>query len=564
MFAIEFCGALPAGNQAWQRSGRAYSYGVAKIPYLYISELGGYELDNERKRKAPRLPNLAVAFSYLSFSIERETPVFPVFITAPGADETSRKLYRSELADQELLNFIKSILSEEDTSETFNSLQRKALSFIKKRGDSSRENKTLSASQWEEAYEKVKSGEPLPNFLIEHVKQNWSKTAYIADMTDKARQLMDFAKAKGIGITSTELPLCLLDPPARKEFLYLLNRMYPHLSDDFKNWLKKEQPLGICWMAGFKPRGDDVRPDRGLAPLARMLLGAEHDLLTIIYGPAPQQTWRNLDNDPTDLANKNGLWEAILETSDAVLIESATDNNITKNVYTSLHWHHSLPKRHPTSFLVPPQPTRYGENDVDTAIHILLTKLCGKKIFEGMCNPPGGDWSGVSVLSNNKELRWVSLPRVSGTNTKRPDHVFQFLLDDEYPIILSMESKERPNTLEKNIGPRLTQYLSHLFRNNASIERIRGSKDWSHSDEIINTDEFQFASAGAFLSETTDKNNAAVLRSDTDLNFAVCFKNDGKKCCIDIYTTTLIGQKIAQYIFNNLEENSLFKVAIIP
>jgi hypothetical protein len=57
LFAIEFCGALPAGNQAWQRSGRAFSFGAAKVPYLYISELGGFELDADRNRKAARLPN---------------------------------------------------------------------------------------------------------------------------------------------------------------------------------------------------------------------------------------------------------------------------------------------------------------------------------------------------------------------------------------------------------------------------------------------------------------------------------------------------------------------------
>ena len=39
LFAIEFCSALQAGNQAWQRSGRAYSVGRAKCPYIYIVDL---------------------------------------------------------------------------------------------------------------------------------------------------------------------------------------------------------------------------------------------------------------------------------------------------------------------------------------------------------------------------------------------------------------------------------------------------------------------------------------------------------------------------------------------
>ena len=35
--AIEYCGALPAGNQAWQRQGRAFSLAHAKIPYFYVT-----------------------------------------------------------------------------------------------------------------------------------------------------------------------------------------------------------------------------------------------------------------------------------------------------------------------------------------------------------------------------------------------------------------------------------------------------------------------------------------------------------------------------------------------
>jgi len=77
LLAIEYCGALPAGNQAWQRNGRAYSFGRARIPYLYVAEIGGYELDAERVRKAPRLPNAAVPFSYLSYSLSQQTPVIP-------------------------------------------------------------------------------------------------------------------------------------------------------------------------------------------------------------------------------------------------------------------------------------------------------------------------------------------------------------------------------------------------------------------------------------------------------------------------------------------------------
>lgn len=76
LLAIEFCSALPAGNQAWQRSGRAYSFARSNVPYIYLTEIGGYELDVNRKKKAPRMPNPAVPFSYVSYSNTRKTPVF--------------------------------------------------------------------------------------------------------------------------------------------------------------------------------------------------------------------------------------------------------------------------------------------------------------------------------------------------------------------------------------------------------------------------------------------------------------------------------------------------------
>lgn len=57
LLAIEFSSAIPAGNQAWQRSGRALSFSEVNIPYLYITDIGLEELDSDRESKAVREVN---------------------------------------------------------------------------------------------------------------------------------------------------------------------------------------------------------------------------------------------------------------------------------------------------------------------------------------------------------------------------------------------------------------------------------------------------------------------------------------------------------------------------
>lgn len=91
LLAIEYCSALPAGNQAWQRSGRGYSTGMSKVPYLYVAEIGGYELNGDRNKKAARLPNPAVPFSYLSYSHD-DNFVLPIYEKSAGCDDDNAEL----------------------------------------------------------------------------------------------------------------------------------------------------------------------------------------------------------------------------------------------------------------------------------------------------------------------------------------------------------------------------------------------------------------------------------------------------------------------------------------
>ena len=566
LFAIEFCGALPAGNQAWQRSGRAFSFGAAKVPYLYISELGGFELDAGRNRKAARLPNPAVPFSYLSFSIERDTPVFPIFVTAPGADEASRAHYADEFADEELILFIRAQLTGQDDSEVFERLQSKVLSFVKKRADVSRTGETLSSNQWQTAFERVKQPTGISAFLTETVKQKWAKTAYIDELTDRTKALMRLGAKHGTGLTSTKLPMCIISAKARKAFSTEVSALFPELDTKFLAFMESDKPLAICWVMGFKPRGDDARPDRGLPPMTRMLIGEQHEMMTFVYGPAPVATWRTLTKRPGTLAERNGLWEAIMETSDALLVDASTDK-VSKKGYLRSEWVGDLQTLKNEPLIVNPAPIKLGENDVDTALHLLLSQLSGPGIFEGMCNPPGGDWSGVSIISSDgtTEYRWLSLPRVSGADKKRPDHVFQItdksLLND---IILSIESKEVPaggKGLEDTIGPRLNAYLHYLFATPANVERQAATIAWQHSQHLVALEDYQFASAGAFIFTNEKQTLDAVHRSETDLIFAANFEPTGLLCDIKIYCATKLGEVVADYIIKSAIQSEIISIS---
>jgi hypothetical protein len=100
-------------------------------------------------------------------------------------------------------------------------------------------------------------------------------------------------------------------------------------------------------------------------------------------------------------------------------------------------------------------------------------------VFEAMCNPPGGDWSGLSMVDfqTREEFRWTSLPRVSDVGGKRPDHVIQFGSEGEKITLLAIESKDVPSKISANLGPRLTTYIEKLSETPPIAAKATNS-DW--------------------------------------------------------------------------------------
>src|SRR5690606_33992217 len=101
-----------------------------------------------------------------------------------------------------------------------------------------------------------------------------------------------------------------------------------------------------------------------------------------------------------DLIERNGLWQSVLSVSDAVLCDSATNLQGSALAYLSPHWASAVSFK-PRPISVEPAPVRNGEQDVDTVLHLVFARLAKAHCFEGLCNPPGGDWSGLSLQNSD-------------------------------------------------------------------------------------------------------------------------------------------------------------------
>ena len=564
LFAVEYSSALDAGNQAWQRNGRAYSLARAGVPYLYVTEIGGQELDSERRRKAVRVPNPAVPFSYASYSRLGGIPSLPVFVASPieaaGAPSGVRDVYGRD----EALRFVSCLLAKKDCRRSVIRLLDKTMVLVRRLADNRTRRDSLTSEQWDTALNVVADTGDLVHYLATAIKMPWRKTATIAALTPSAAALMRIASDLGVGLTSSNLPLCIVPSHSRKQFAEAVGRVHPRLPSAFATWLARRDHLVIAWVMGFKPRGDDARPDRGLPPLARMLVGDRGDMLTVVYGPAKRRTWPTLHDNPRRLMEQNGLWEVILELSDAVLIDSQTHQGNTDIAYLRSHWQTRTSiqaVQEPTPILVAPNPTKFTENDVDTALHMTFGRHLQPKSFEGLCNPPGGDWSGLSVLDagSETEYRWLSLPRVSGHDRKRPDHVFQLQRVKHPPLLMIIESKEHPARLSANIGPRLIAYVQHLLASPPSVQRSHPNGPWFDSGGLFSHHSFAYCSAVAFLGPSPPMFSSFCKKTRADLVIEAHFDRSGRTCRLVLLPCTRRGEE-AKVMIRAQQSHELYPI----
>ncbi|MBU4477338.1 hypothetical protein L6251_03160 [Candidatus Parcubacteria bacterium] len=535
ILAFEFSGALPAGNNAWQRTGRALALAYAGIPYLYFAELGGQELDAKRVIKAARFPNPLVPFAYAVLGMSSKSISLPVYIPSPSSHKDIIEIYKDCFGDKESIELVRAILLSEDTKNTINRIEKKVAKILEiLSGQRKRTGSILKPTEWAEFYNQ-KSGLDKANWLIKKAMP-WNKKTSIKTLTPTFKLLLKaVSKVRAVAIGSKDMPICIISPENRTLFANHIKKIYKRkISSEFEDWVSNtSRPLVCVWVAGFKPRGDDSRPDRGLVPMARMIFGLEDvDVLTVIYGPAKPLTWLLLEKDMWKLAAINGLWEAIINLSNGLIIDSNTGRSLNNYGFLIDKKKDNFKKELlPAANDVP----NFGEHDVDSVLHLLFSNATGYGIHESLCNPPGGDWSGISVLnfSSGQEFRWTSLPRVSGLKSKRPDHLVQLKDTNNF---LSIESKDLEAKLENKIGPRLIDYVKALLQKAPTAFREKGIVNWNQYVGKKLPDA-SFLSGAAFRFQNIKSLKLALVRAKVDIVFGVEFKPEEKQTILHIVTT---------------------------
>lgn len=513
VLGIEFCSALQAGNQAWQRSARAFSTGRTGCPYLYIVDFVKYELENTtRERKNLRFPNAAVPFSYVCYSRNVGSFVSQVYVKSEEFDISKDKALvgfnEQDFGEKDLSSYIIKLLLDENTKEDEERLLQKNMNIVKFLAAKSNSASNFTSTEWQEIYQL--KDKDIVDFSVEKHRFHFHKTIASKSLHGQSEHFISLIDKLSVGLASQDLPFGIIPASHRSILASELQKLYPSFSRELLHRLgSSDKHLIVAIFKGFKPRGDDNRPDRGLLPLAAMLSDSNSEVLSFIYGPIIEANLKKLDKNPIALANQNGLWRSILALSNYVILDAPVLGSIEKDAirlidsskinhdYNEQNQERILPSK-----LFSCATVNYGEDDVDTALHYFFTSILQNSCFEGMCNPPGGDWSGFSVISGGYEHRWLSLPRVSDVvNGKRPDHIIELYNVFEKPLLLSIESKEKSVDLEPDVGEKLIAYIKELmsFVPSARRKRVPAIEQWKWATNRVEFCEFEAISAAAYL-----------------------------------------------------------------
>lgn len=519
VFAIEFSSALPAGNQSWQRYGRGKQLSQNSTDYFYISELGGKELDENRNEIAIRYPNPIVNYAasvtpgnFVNLLVER--PGCPDRLSQDFKGLTGTKILEQYIIDQlSSESNSQSILKHQNTIKHQKSIISKYIEKKKRK------------SSFEQDFLNSEVIDPSIN-----VTKSWKKKRSINTTEDTDKILFSASNLANSYFGST-LPFTRIESNRSKLFFRHLQIITKHQIDvDDK---KPSPTVYFAALAGFKPRGDDARPDRGLLPLVDSLSGPDDLIVTLVFGPATADTEKNLSVDVSRVAENNGLWGSIFQYSDHVIITSEHfSHTMVVKGYRGETKTSNLPLQLYQSGTIP----KTNENDVDTAIHLICTR--DSNLFESFCNPPGGDWSGVSFYNTvlKCEVRYLTLNRAPHPDkNKRPDHIYH---DYQTGNVIVIESKTTFSSLlkEKNVGNKMVNWTNYLLSHVPQVFK-RNNTDWlSNTTDSHQIKDIKFIRGGAFFHRNENHQDLQELMKHCSLDFILAYKCLGDSWKVEILT----------------------------
>lgn len=552
LIGIEYCGALPAGNQAWQRHGRALGFAQAGIPYLIFTEVGGMELTSKRESKASRLPNPASTYALLQLTRDSGSVVLPVYEPAPSAPSSVRESFSESFGHDEAVKMIAGTITQADTKLQSGALADKTLRMVEVLSRLRTRSDALGESEWEVVLTSKDRFGALANVSSRYVRRSTEKVQASQTMS---RFVDATSKVGSLEFFSGSLPITWIPKKFVPRFIGELGKIYGR-SHNFDQIEQEKKNLVIVFVTGFKPRGDDSRPDRGLMPLGRMLAGPDELVLTFLWGPAKSAMLQKMASNYKEVAKSNGLVEAAVAVSDFILVDSRNHPPFLVDSRGDASVRGKLPKMR--NELVKPD---INEHDVDSIVHFLVTQPQRDDFFEGMCNPPGGDWSGISLqLGDEREVRWTSLPRVSISSAKRPDHVIQFRLSGQQ-FVLAVESKLSASKMDLGVGPDLVRYMADLSQSAPNVVRKTRNHSWAPYTE---TTKFQFStpiySAATF--RLLEKHELAEVLTASEVNLAIGLEFEPETKLVNVHLLPQKGYEFLSDAFVQMAETSSFATKV--
>lgn len=532
---LEFCSALPAGNNAWQRSGRALALASVGLPYLFLADVGGAELDGGRMIKAPRFPNPIVPFAHLTASKAYSTICLPIYALSPSSNLGVRDMFAPAITINLGKRLLKAIIEGVPSIDEERELKERVLLAVEILASRRTRRDTLRDSEWTELLNQEKAIAKAS--WLERRNTPWTRRAGAKVLTSATflKLVAVMAAANPISVGAGDIPICLI--PARNVQLLgaAIQQLYGSgLNKDFVTWLRQaDGPLVVVWITGFKPQGEDSRPDRGLVPLARMLFGEGCRILSIVSGPGKADMWQKLIRDPQALARTNGLWAAVCGLGDAVLADSATS---MEGPFAFTTDRRPSQRSQVLQFSASRVPVRFTEHDVDTVLHMLFSREEGPSSFLAMSNPPGGDWSGLTLrdFKNGVDYRWTSLPRVSGLEGKRPDHVVALTDNNDRYVLVAIESKDVAKKLETRVGPHMQKFTRDLLGSTPTIAK-RNGKDWIQHTGTYNPHVDEIIGVGAFCWTTVGDLMDSMSKGALDAAIGVEFNSNEEKALLHVH-----------------------------